>query len=312
MANSSYVANINRISDSVTYYSILINLAAGVPLNLVNIIVFTRLMLNKTNKTNMGFFGLCQSIVDMILLLYFSLIFRSAALFSVNLVRTSDSICKLLNFIRRLLTCSSSWMQVITTFGRFVYVIFEYRDRFKFMKQKRYLAAIIFGVLIILALSNIINLFYYLSKGSCTADSSILIASDMLLIIIRLYIPIFLMIVFNIYMIRIVLQKSRNASRQSSNARKEHHFTVSVIANDGFFLLFHLPVSIYFILYDINLYSGALNGDPLFAVNYKLFENVAKDFSLSIQTFTFFIYFAFNKLYRREVLNLIGKSIQLL
>ena len=311
MANSSYVANINRISDSITYYSILINLAAGVPLNLVNIIVFTRLMLNKTNKTNMGFFGLCQSIVDMILLLYFSLIFRSAAILSVNLVRTSDSICKLLNFIRRLLTCSSSWMQVITTFGRFVYVIFEYRDRFKFMKQKRYLAAIIFGVLIVLALSNIINLFYYLSKGSCTADSSIVIASDFLLIIMRLYIPIFLMIVFNLFMIRIVIQKRKIALRENSNTRKENLFTISVIANDAFFLLFHLPVSIYFILYDINLYSGAINSDSSFAANYNLFGNAVKDFSLSVQTFTFFIYLAFNKLYRREVLNLIGKAIKL-
>lgn len=113
-------------------------------------------------------------------------------------------------------------------------------------------------------------------------------------------------------MIRIVIQKSKAALRLTSNARKEYNFTISVIANDAFFLLFHLPVSIYFILYDINLYSGAINSDASFAANYNLFGNVVKNFSLSVQTFTFFIYLAFNKLYRREILHLIGKAIQLL
>ena len=308
--SASLAANINRIASSIVYYDNIFFLAVGVPLNLLNVFVFTRLMLNKKNKTNMGFLGLCQSIVDITLLMYFSLVFRSS-FFGITFTNTSDALCKCLNFIRRILTCSSSWMQLINTFGRFVYVIFGYRGRFRFMKQKRYLGLIILGVLIVLALANTNNLFYYLSKGSCTADNAILVASDMVLIIMRLYIPIFLMIVFNIYMIRVVIQKRKIALRENSKSKKEHHFTISVIANDVCFFLFHLPVSIYFILYDINLYSGAFNGDPLFSANYNLFGNVVKDFSLCIQTFSFFIYLVFNKIYRREVLYLLRKVVPL-
>ena len=312
MANNSYADNIYRISDSVAYYSIIINLAVGVPLNLLNALVFTRLMLNKTNKTNMGILGLCQSVVDIILLLYHSLILRSASFFPISLTKTSDSVCKLLSFLRRIASCSSSWIEVVTTFDRFTFVIFGHTGRFKFMKQKRYLAIIILGVLIVLALVNIINLFSYISRGNCTTDHSILMASDLILIIMRLYIPIVLMSACNIYMIRIVIEKNKAALRQTSNARKEHHFTRSVIANDAFYLLFHLPGSIYFILYDINLYSGALNGSPLYAANYKLFGNIVQNFSLFFQTFSFFIYLTFNKLYRKEIWNLIEKPIKFL
>ena len=310
MANISLAENINKIADGVTYYSFLINLSVGVPLNLVNVIVFTRIMLNKTNKTNMGFFGLCQSAIDLVQLFFFSIsiMFKSTPFFHVNIIRI-DFLCKLISFLRRIASCSSSWMGVFTTFDRFIFVIFGHTGRFKFMKQKRYLALIILGILIVLALVNIINLFFYISKGNCTADHLILMASDSILISTRLYIPIFLMSACNIYMIKIVIEKSRTVLTQTSNARKEYLFTISVIANDAFFLLFHLPNSIYFILNDINLYSGAFNGDKLLAANYNLFGSVVKQSSLNIQTFSFFIYLAFNKVFRKEILNLIRKII---
>ena len=307
--STSLATNINQIGNSIVYYNNIVFLVVGVPFNLVNILMFTRLILNKKNKTNMGFLGLCQSIVDITMLVYFSLVLRSTIFFGMSFTNTIDSLCKFIFYFRRMVVCSSSWMQVFTTFDRFIFVIFGHAGRFKFMKQKRHLAIIIFGILILLALANITNLFYYISKGICTADSSILVASDMILIITRLYIPIFLMIFFNLFMIRTVFKKRNTALRQTSNAKKEYLFTISVIANDAFYLLFHLPGSIYYILYDINLYSGAINGDPLFAANYMFYGNIVQDFSLYMQTFSFFVYFAFNKIYRKEFLDIIGKVI---
>lgn len=66
-------------------------------------------------------------------------------------------------------------------------------------------------------------------------------------------------------------------------------------------------MTIHFIFYDINLFSGAIKSDEIFAAKFAIFSTVARDMSLFIQTFTFFIYVVFNKLYRNEVLNLIGK-----
>lgn len=179
------------------------------------------------------------------------------------------------------------------------------------MKHKRYLALIIIGVIILLALSQMNNLFYYWSKDVCTADNSILVASDILLIFMRAYIPSFLMIVFNLFMIRIVIKKSRAALRQTSKTRKEYIFTISVMANDVFFLIFDLPVSIYYILYDVNLYSGAFNNDAAFSAGYNVFGVVTKDFAFYVQSFSFFINLGFNKLYRSEICYLIGLVISI-
>ena len=305
--STSLTAKLNEMATSVLYYDNIVFLAVGVPLNLINVIVFSRLILNKTNKTNMGFLGLCQSIIDIIILLYFPLVHRSRLILGVNFSIMNNLLCKLIIYFRRILTCSSSWMQVVTTFDRFIFVIFGHSGRFMFMKKKRFLALIIFGVIILLSLVNVPNLFYYIPKGSCTADSAILVASDMILIIMRLYIPIFVMITFNIFMIMIVFKKRNTALRQTSNARKEHLFTISVIANDAFYLLF----SFYYILYDINLYSGAINGDPLFAAYYMFYGNIVQDFSLYMQTLSFFAYCSVNKIYRKEFLDLIGKVIPL-
>jgi hypothetical protein len=309
MNSSLQTANLNRISASMLYYDNIIYLSVGVPLNMVNALVFTRLILNKSNKTNMGFLGLCQSIIDIIVLLYFSLVFRSTAFFGVNFSNTNDSLCKLTNYIRRFLTTTSSWMEVITTFDRFIFVIFGHGGRFKFMEKKRYLAIIIASVMLFLSIVHINNLFYFISKGSCTADSSILMASDMILICLRTYIPSLFMIIFNTFMIRIVIKKSRAALNESSKNRKQYLFTVSVIANDAFFLILDFPFTIYFIFYDINLYSGAINGDALFAAYYNFYGTISKDLAFYVQTLTFFVYLAFNKLYRNELLTLIGKVI---
>ena len=306
-SSSQLAANLNFVASSIAYYDIIINLAVGVPLNLVNALVFTRLMLSKTNKTNMGFLGLCQSIIDITMLVYFSLVVKSMSFFAYNISNANEFLCKFVNISKRILTCLSSWMEVVTTFDRFIFVIFGHGGRFKFMKHKRYLALIIFGVLILNVLINITNLFYYIAKGICTADNSISVASDMVLIIMRLYIPIFLMIVFNLFMIRIVLKKSRAVERHAS--KKEHLFTISVMIQDAYILLLVTPVSIYYILYDINLFSGAFNGNPVFTAAYNVFGNVTKDVAFYVQTFSFFIYLGSNKLYRHELLYLIGLVI---
>lgn len=310
-SNSQQIAYLNRVASSIQYYDNIIYLSVGIPLNVLNAVVFARLLLNnnKNNKTNMGFFGLCQSIMDIIVLLYFSLVFRSSGFFGYSFANTNDSLCRVVNYFRRFCSSTSSWMEVITTFDRFIFVIFGHAGRFKFMEKKRYLTLIIAGVVVFLAVAHINNLLYYVSKGNCTADFPILFASDMILICLRTYIPSLLMIVFNVFMIRTVLKKSRAVLKQTAKGRKEYLFTVSVIANDAFFLILDLPYTVYFIFYDTNLLSGAINADALFAAYYNFYGNIAKDMAFYVQTLNFLVYLAFNKLYRKELLNLIGKII---
>lgn len=57
-SNSQQIAYLNRVASSIQYYDNIIYLSVGIPLNVVNAVVFARLLLNnnKNNKTNMGFF----------------------------------------------------------------------------------------------------------------------------------------------------------------------------------------------------------------------------------------------------------------
>lgn len=307
--STSLVAYLNRVAANFTYYDNIIYLSLGIPCNIINMVVFARLLFNRTNKTNMGFLGLCQSILDTTLLLYFSLVYRSSAFFGYNFSNINDPICRITNFIRRFLTCTSSWMQLVTTFDRFVYIMFGHGGRFSFMRKKRYLALIIAVVFLFLAVASINNLLYYYTNGVCTADSAILVASDMVMICLRIYVPLSLMIIFNGFMLKTVIKKRKTVFKQSSMNRKEYLFTIAVMANDTVFFLLEFPLTVYFLFYDSNLFAGAFNNNALFTSIYGLIGSICKDLAFYQQTLPFFVYLTFNKLYRNELLNIVGKVV---
>ena len=60
-------------------------------------------------------------------------------------------------------------------------------------------------------------------------------------------------------------------------------------------------------MYDINLYNGAIAGDAVFSASYNVFSFTAANFAFCVQTFSFFLYVAFNKLFLNEIFILLGK-----
>jgi hypothetical protein len=114
------------------------------------------------------------------------------------------------------------------------------------------------------------------------------------------------MIIFNTFMIRKVFEKTRATLTQTSLSKKEYQFTFAVIAYDAFFLVFNFPLSVFYISYDINAYSGAFNdGDPVFAASYNVANSVTGNLSICVQNLSFFMYLFFNKLFRKKILSLI-------
>ena len=324
MSNLTYAQYLVKVSNDITSYCVIVQSAVGIPANLLSIFIFARLL---KQKTNMGFLYIWQSIVDLCVLLCFIFFFRSAQTLGINLYVASDSWCKFITYIRRFILHASSWVAVFTTFDRFIFVLYGHSDRFKIMKQKRYLTLCLVSILTVILILDIPNLFFYVSGNACVADYVPNISSDMISIFTRTYIPFTLMILFNIVMIRQTFIHARAHKhhgaiynhRQSHPkvahsvhlTRKEYQFTVAVIAYDVFFLVFNFPMSLYYIFYDVNLYSGAFVGNPLFSASYTFVNAITSNLTPFVQTYSFLTYLAFNKLYRNEVLYILSKILPL-
>lgn len=311
MANNSseiqYINYLNKVSADVAFYYLIISVPIGIPCNLISILVFRRLM--KKNPNNMGFLGICQSCVDLVLLLSFLLLIRSSPLiFPQNLADLNDNLCRFLVHLRRFIIHASSWMPVIITFDRFTFVLYGHNNRFKFMKSKVYLLLIIFGIFVMLAVVNTPNFLFSVQKGKCTTDYGLIIATDVISITFRTYIPFTLLILFNWLMIRRIYKNSRTMLQHNSQTAitgKEHSFTISVIFYDGYFFCLNFPVTIYYILKDFFLHR--FSTDLLFGAQFNMFNAVVVNLSYYENSYVFFIYMAFNKLFRREFLNLVAK-----
>ena len=303
-ATSDYAAYLTKVSNDINTYLTYILPAIGIPCNLISVFIFWRLI---RNKSNMVFLGIFQSIFDAILLLLVLLVFRSKYLFGINLVNQGDALCKVVTFLRRYIYIASSWMLVLITFDRVIFVLYRYEGRFKFMKNKLILTALIFALLVILALFNVPNfLFYSDAKLACVSPENIDLVTDIVSIIFRTFLPFALMIVSNLAMILKISKSSRNMFKNTTSSRRELQLTFAVMAFNGFFLFVNIPFALYFIFSDVNSYSGAMDNNPLFKAQYALCNAVTSSFSFFQQTFSFFMYLIFNKLFRAEFFSLIG------
>ena len=300
----NYFKNLTSVFE---YYFNIISTSIGIPTNLIAIIIFARLM---RNKTNMGYLYIWQCTVDILVLLLILFVARGTTTFGLNVYNQNDFTCKCFNFLRRFILHASSWIAVLITFDRFTFVLYGHSNRFRFLKSKRNLTGIILTMLTIITVADIPNLYFSINKsGSCKADFAAKFSADIISIFMRTYIPFGFMLIFNILMIRKIFKSKKLvvATQNSEFSRKETHFTLAVIACDVYFLLINFPLSIFYIFYDIYYYSGTFDVDPLLFNKYLFANAVFSDFSFLVQTLPFFMYLTFNKLFRNEFLYVLSR-----
>jgi hypothetical protein len=315
MSNLTRAAYINNVTNDMNKYFVLVSSTIGIPCNLISIFIFARLT---RNKTNMGFLYVCQCIVDLFLLLVMLLVVRSwPTIFYYNFMNMSDALCKLLTYMKRFTVHISSWMTVLITFDRLIFVLHGQNQKFRFMKRKRYLSFIILVMFICLGIADIPNLFFQLTAGTkignsnCSGSFGIVFSSDMISTFLRTYIPLFLMLCCNIIMKRKVFDNKLKAVRQHTSLnKKENQFTFAVMAYDVYFFEVNSPLAIFYIFYDVNLYTDALTGD--YGAMYNLLYFIFANLSFLQQTLSFFMNFAFNKHFRSEILTLIRRCFGIL
>ena len=305
-SSNNYAAYLSKLNNNINNYVSIILPSIGIPCNLISVFIFWRL---RRNKSNMVFLGIFQSVIDAILLLLVLIVFKSQFTIGLNISIQSDSICRFVTFIKRYIYICSSWMLVLITFDRVIFVLYRYQNRFKFMRNKLVLTASIFGILTFLALVNIPNLFFYLDSSSlsCTSSNIIDATTDIISIVFRTFLPFALMIVFNLLMVQKVF---RNAKfKHTALSRREFQLTFAVMVFDVYFFFVNLPLSLYYIFSDVNTYSGAMNNNPVFKAQYSLANVLTSNFAFFQQTFAFFMHLTFNKLFRSEIIYLISIGV---
>ena len=301
-----YAASINKFGYQFVSYFNIISSSIGIPCNIISIFIFARLM---RNKNNMGFLYIWQCSIDLLVVLFFLLIYRSSRTLGISLITRNDAACKLVSLLSHQILQLSSWISVLTTFDRFTFVLYGHGNRFRFLKSKRNLTFIILVIFTLFIVLNVPNLFFNVTQidHECSGDNWSQISIHITSVCLRTYLPLIIMLVFNIAMIRNIVKKKRNLpSNHSTKSRKESQFTVAVIASNFYFFVLNSPLSIYYILNDINSHS-IVSKESLLYSYFNLAYIITADLAFCEQTFSFFMYFACNRLFRNELLHLIGR-----
>ena len=126
--SSDYVKYLNSLNSGFTYYCMWIILPTCIVGNLISLFIYSRPNLNK--KTNTGFLYSWLCLLNILTLIYYSVVYRGNAMFKYTLYLP----CGMDDYIRRTALNSITWMQVVICLDRFVMVI--YPTKTAFMSKK--------------------------------------------------------------------------------------------------------------------------------------------------------------------------------
>jgi hypothetical protein len=343
-ANSSLaIAQLNRILEVADlmnkylfFYSSLTFLPVGIIFNFITILIFQRKTFNSSSNM-MGFYYSVLAIIDTISLAVGIVTYFPTSLY-YDLRLISDVSCKLLWFLRRVLTALSAWFQVLITLDRTLNI--SYPNRFTIFKKKFNLLAITFFTLLTIVILQIGNFFYYreyyldeyhtsqninhntgfsnsndTSKFVLICDGSfgIVFSTSLLSILIRIVLPFVVMAGLNLKLIDVLIKSKRNFHKTKKETgikldkslKKSYQFATTITSLNWIFFCFNFPLAIGLLLKNIFTYFIFFDPPEYLAISNDIY-NIGTMLSFFHQALTFFINLRFNKLFRNEVKIMLG------
>lgn len=324
-----YVKRINEVSDKISFYYLIIIIPFGFFTNILSIFIYTRPNINK--ETNTSFLYMCLSIVNIISLLNYTFIVRSRNVFGYTVQMT----CGIADFLRRNIFNSTSWIQPIISFDRFLFVF--YPIKCKQLGKKKNILLLMSLVLVFIMITNITNLMSYpivrttfnnftnktIITQSCQQTKPVSLATDFIAILMRLYIPLFIMISLNSLVIKrlydsrkkvkhssgrtMVHAKSSKSLNTKAFSNKDYKFVASTLIMDFIFWIFYAPVSINITLNIVNTFTGIFR-DPRSSANYRLYSNLSQLFAFTYHSICIFLFIGFNSYYKEEFFSFFKKN----
>jgi hypothetical protein len=267
----------------------------------------------------MGFLYRWQTIIDIIVLLLLIFIFRSNVLLRISVAAQADILCRSFTLLRRSVLHFSSWISVYITFDRFIKI--HHPSKLLFMQNKKKVSLFICVMFLVITILNLPNFFFYQevlttmriqnitflennmtvinrtrlissSTMRCTANLEINLASDIISISLRTYLPFILMLIFDIIVIKDLFVSKAKLS--ISNQKKEIKFSLAVIFITVSIFIFNGALSVAFLM----VYTNSITSS-------NVWYTFTVTFSFYLQTFSFFINFFLNSLFRNEFLLMI-------
>jgi hypothetical protein len=303
----AYVLQLRRLEERAIFYGTIFMVFPGLLMNILNIVVFNR----RAFAANMRFYYTFLSALDAFNLLVCVVSFVPFS-YERGLNFQSDASCKLLSFLRRLGTHSSSWTLVIISFDRVFYIMFNATYR-SILGAKYFLSSVTLMLSIVTATSCISFVFMLTETRlnvnnqtllllDCVAPRSMGLWVNVSAFLMRAIVPFVLMFTLNLVLIR-KLFWIKSQVRKVNSSKKELHFAFTIIAINYVFLLLNLPL----IAQQIYEYWPNTDSDDHRA-RMRLLQVLSGILLYAFHAYTLFFHLKFNIIFRKELLKIIRIS----
>lgn len=264
---------------------------------------------------------------------------------SSDLSLKSNFSCAFIMYILRVSVHIPSWIQVLITYDRYISVVYPNRFHFIKEKRKLAVIIIcIILVLMLFNSANLwfsivetsssknittnyvsgntswtnISILTSVSR-SCTSNKGLFLYRDIVGAVFRSVFPFIFMFVGNCLLIRAFLSskkrsKSHNLKQPTALAtgtlislttiRKEHQFAVTIFVLNIFFIIIYSPLAVTIVLSGIYYYDPSL-ASPTWIAGNTLAFNISVYIGLLNNILPFFVNLKFNKLFRKEFINML-------
>lgn len=281
-----------NLTEQISYYFLIILLPIGVFFNFVSLYLFSR---PKMNKTYMGYLFAILSIWNNVQLIYELLIIKAPLVFLYSL-----NTCGLLTYFKQNIFNISSWLHVIISIERFICV-----SQPKRIPTKKLLNLIMGIFILFIVVTNTTYLFFYqvnefnttnFTVKFCASSKQVVITSETIVMLMRVYIPLILIIVLNLLVFKKMLKKNFCLAQ----VKKEYRYTILVFQLGIIYWLFYAPTSICVILNVVKLISNNLFTQEYQIEIYNFVLNMSHLVCLLYHCWFFFLNLWLNKAFRNE------------
>ena len=251
MNDASQIFELSLIEYKIAVYSCLIILPLGLLTNSLNILVCMR---KQILKQTMGFYSPIMSLFNMTSLFISFLVDYPP----IQFVMFNSSLnCVLYSYLLRISLQMSSWLYVMCSLDRMLFI--TYPHRFKFLKKKSLLCLVCGILFVAICLLNVPNLWLTVvradnsSTALCTSmQPNLVLVRDLIAQCMRTVLPVLIEATLNAFLILKLLQSRRNLNVRRS-LQRDYKFAFTITVLNAAFLVTHLP------LVASTLYLNALN-----------------------------------------------------
>lgn len=308
--NFGYIKWAVATSRDIVFYECFALFIPGIFLNIIQIVIFQKRIFK---KTTMSFFYTINSIIHIFILIHL-LTFGIPIIQNNSLILKSNWGCRIYLFILRTLYQASSWLNVIVSADRLLFVVFSHK--YKFQKSIKFWSIILIAILVMIFLVNSPNFWFYIveiksnssltnqtSSKYCTSNPTAVLFRDIFAIGIRTVIPFILMFVINCILIKKV-KESRTKLNQVKKNKQELVFVLTVIVTTFIFLLNYLPNVVWIGLSNYFQNNPSIKNRQTWNAFLFLFEVASSATYFVYYSLNIFIQFAFNSVFRKELMKM--------